>query len=268
MKTVLHQLKWGNFNLIQGDMISDFACTYGEWSEVEVAFFHDILTEQSNIVEVGANLGLHTIPLAKKANKGKLFCFEPQRIIFQLLCGNITMNNLTNVYAYQQGVGREQSKCEIHSTNYNESWNYGSFSLDKSFSTEQDYQGEIETEQVDIICLDKHQQINQLDSLTLLKVDAEGFDLQVLQGAEKVIAKYQPIIFIEAHFYQAPVLIRYLNQLNYQCYWFISDRYQTNNFFRQPKTLTGLDVNLACFPCKNNVGGGGGEYQVILLIYQ
>ncbi|HIE2341114.1 hypothetical protein [Haemophilus influenzae] len=39
MKTSIYQLKWGTFNLIEGDFISQYAALYGEWSDVEVQFF-------------------------------------------------------------------------------------------------------------------------------------------------------------------------------------------------------------------------------------
>ncbi|VEH67228.1 methyltransferase, FkbM family [Rodentibacter pneumotropicus] len=84
MRTSLQQTKWGLFNLIEGDFISQFVKAYGEWSEVEVQFFRSILSSHSNIIEVGANIGIHSVPLAKFAPQGKLFCFEPQRIISKL----------------------------------------------------------------------------------------------------------------------------------------------------------------------------------------
>lgn len=247
MRTQIHTLKWGDFNLIEGDFISAYARTYGEWSEVEVQFFRQILSPNSNVIEVGANIGMHAVPIAKTVHQGKLFCFEPQRIIFQLLCSNLALNQLTNVYAYQQGVSDEASRIEIASSDYETAWNYGSFSLDKGFNTEGYFQGEIQQESVQVIRLDEHPEVHKLTELRLLKIDAEGFDLNVLKGASQTIEAHKPVIFIEAHRHQSQMLIRYLNGIGYQCFWFVSDRYQPNNHFGQPKTLSGLDYNLACF---------------------
>ena len=49
------------------------------------------------MVEVGANIGMHAVPIAKAIASGRLICFEPQRVIFQQLCCNLSLNNLTNV---------------------------------------------------------------------------------------------------------------------------------------------------------------------------
>ncbi|MDC2824645.1 FkbM family methyltransferase [Rodentibacter pneumotropicus] len=247
MRTSLQQTKWGLFNLIEGDFISQFVKAYGEWSEVEVQFFRSILSSHSNIIEVGANIGIHSVPLAKFAPQGKLFCFEPQRIIFQTLCANISLNHLTNVYAYHQGVSNQKEEIEIPSSNYDTVWNYGSFSLDKGFDTEGNFQGSTHNEWVQVVTLDKHPEIQKLTELSLLKIDAEGFDLNVLKGATNIINQYKPVIFIEAHPHKSEAILNYLNQLDYQCFWFISDRYQPNNYFNQEKTISGLDYNLACF---------------------
>ena len=82
---------------------------------------------------------MHAIPIARHIERGKLFCFEPQRVIFQTLCANISLNSLTNVYAYQEGVGDENAWLEIPSSDYETEWNYSSFSLDKGFDTESSF---------------------------------------------------------------------------------------------------------------------------------
>ncbi|MFZ7174104.1 FkbM family methyltransferase [[Pasteurella] aerogenes] len=248
MRTSLHQLKWGLFNLIEGDFIANYAKTYGEWSEVEVFFFHSLLNAQDNVIEVGANIGMHTIPIAKKIPQGRLFCFEPQRVLFQALCCNLSLNQLTNVYSYNQGVSYQSQEMEIVGSNYDTAWNYGSYSLDKGFNSEGNFHGETHIETIQIISLDTHTEIQKLSSLKLLKIDAEGFEMNVLRGAEETIKTFQPVIFVEAHLQNETLaLIEYINSLNYDCYWFCSARYQPNNHFQQPETLGGCDYNLACF---------------------
>ena len=89
MRTSLHMLKRGMFNLIEGDFIGRYAQAYGEWSNLEVRFLLNNLCADSNVVEVGSNIGMHAIPIARHIERGKLFCFEPQRVIFQTFCAPI-----------------------------------------------------------------------------------------------------------------------------------------------------------------------------------
>ncbi|MDU8924257.1 FkbM family methyltransferase [Pasteurellaceae bacterium LIM206] len=244
----LYNLRWGLFKLIEGDLISEYAKYYGEWSEAEVAVFRLLLTPTDNIIEVGSNIGMHAVPLAKMVPHGKIFCFEPQRVIFQHLCCNLTLNRLTNAYAYHQGAGEYTEQLDIQSSNYKTPWNYGSFSLDKGFSTENHFTGDVHLENLEVVRLDDHIEINRLPHLKLLKIDAEGFDLQVLNGAKKLIEKHQPVIFIEVHFETMQVTLDYMERLGYQCYWLASNRFQENNYFNRPKTIDGIDINFLCYP--------------------
>jgi len=81
----------------------------------------------------------------------------------------------------------------------------------------------------------------------LLKIDAEGFESHVLNGAKRLIEQHKPIIFAEAQPDNCLDLIRHFERMDYRCYWFASHRYQEDNFFRRPESLSGIDLNLACF---------------------
>ena len=63
---------------------------YGEFSQGEADLFEMIVKPGACVVEVGANIGSHTIHLAQLAGKdGAVLAFEPQRLVFQILAGNI-----------------------------------------------------------------------------------------------------------------------------------------------------------------------------------
>nr|WP_241633787.1 FkbM family methyltransferase [Fusobacterium gastrosuis] len=250
MKNYLKDLKWGRFNLIEGDMISQISSRYGEWADVEVSVFKEILSEGDKVVEVGANLGLHSIPIAKIiGDKGKLICFEPQRIIYQHLCCNIALNSLVNVETYQYGVSDVNTKLYIESTDYNKAWNYGSFSLDKGFSTEAKYQGFVKKELTKIVKLDDFEPIKKLSSLDLIKADVEGFEIKLLNGAKNIIDKFKPFLFVECNLNSiANEIIQKINELGYKPYWIISARYQECNYFNAEQFERGEDFNLLCIP--------------------
>ena len=80
-------------------MISRFVEVYGEWSELELTIFRDLLHEDSNVVEVVSNIGTHSVPLSRMVKKGKVIAFEAQRMIHQVLSANCALNNCTNVFA-------------------------------------------------------------------------------------------------------------------------------------------------------------------------
>ena len=144
-------------------------------------------------------------------------------------------------------MGDENAWLEIPSSDYETEWNYGSFSLDKGFDTESSFNGIRYNETIRLTALDRHPELQKLNALDLLKIDAEGFESHVLNGAKRLIEQHKPIIFAEAQPDNCLDLIRHFERLDYRCYWFASYRYQEDNFFRRPESLSGVDLNLACF---------------------
>lgn len=197
MKTYLKDCKWGRFLLLRGDMVSQYADLYGEWCEREVSFFARLLRPESNVIEAGAHVGLHTVPLSRLAAQGRVVCFEPQRILHQLLGVNWALNERLNVHAMHCAVGTRSGTVEIGATDYATPWNYDSFSLDRGFDTEGTFPGARWSERVPLVALAEEPLACGLDSLALLKIDVEGLEIDVLKGACQLVTRHRPALFVE-----------------------------------------------------------------------
>lgn len=249
MRTFLKDCKWGRFVLLQGDMVSQYADVYGEWCEHEVSLFAKILRSNSNVVEIGSHVGLHTVPLSKLADKGKVLCFEPQRLLYQILCANCAINNRVNVFAHHLALGNSSGVIEIACTDYSTPWNYGSFSIDRGFNTEGVFRGAEWRESVGIAKLDQVHLTTTLDSVALLKIDVEGLEIDVLNGASGLISKHKPILFVENNKEQnGDELIAKIREFGYECYWYCAERFRPDNYNSISWKLPGADVNMVCFP--------------------
>jgi hypothetical protein len=63
---------------------------YGEFSQGEIDLFGQILKPGQVVLDVGANIGAHTLWFAQTVGpSGTVLAFEPQRIVFQALCANL-----------------------------------------------------------------------------------------------------------------------------------------------------------------------------------
>lgn len=144
------------------------------------------------IFDVGSNIGTFTSWMARYFTGGKVYCFEPQRLVYQILCANIAINNLYNVYAYNSAIGDINARIKILEPNYNIPNDFGTFSLVRN--TIEDKASELI---IDIHTIDNFVQINEIEKIDLLKIDTEGMDYSVLLGAKKVLELFRPIIFIE-----------------------------------------------------------------------
>ena len=245
MDTFIKECRWGRFILVRGDMISIFLDMYGEWSETEVELFRFLLPPNGVCIEVGSNIGGHAVPLSKICNQGRVYCFEPQRPIFHVLCGNLAINNCLNVTARHQAVGSAASIAQIEACDYSTYWNYGSFSLSKGFSSESEFTGSVRQEAVEVISLDTDPEISSLSRIDFIKIDAEGFETEVSKGAKQIISKHRPDLFIEASDAKSvDEIIRALSQIGYVGQWFISHRFRHDNFNRTRIRVDGFDRNI------------------------
>lgn len=147
------------------------------------------------IIDIGANLGAFTVPLAKMltGRGAKFFAFEPQRAIYYQLCGNLFLNDIFHCQAMNKAIGDYDGLIDMPVLNPHESPNNGGLSLDATFRKEQ---GWPELEQFVPV------EIAQLDSLglphaDLIKIDVEGWELEAITGGREYLRAcgYPPIIF-------------------------------------------------------------------------
>src|SRR5947209_3861416 len=99
---------------------------YGEESEIETRLLKQLCGPGSVVVEVGANMGMRTVPLARRVGPGGfVYAYEPQRLIFQVLCANLALNSIPNADARPAAVGAERGSVEIPNVDYTRRNNFG-----------------------------------------------------------------------------------------------------------------------------------------------
>ncbi|MBW4579254.1 MAG: FkbM family methyltransferase [Tildeniella nuda ZEHNDER 1965/U140] len=234
----LKACRHGTFLYNQNDLyIGRSLELYGEWSEGEVALFQPLIRSGDTVVEVGANIGTHTVFFAKAVgSQGRVLAIEPQRIVFQTLCANLALNSLTNVHAYAIGLGEAPGFAQIPILDYHQLNNYGGVSLSHNAAETQAV-----GEQIQIATLDSF----ALPQCHLLKIDVEGMELQVLQGATETIQRCQPILYIENDRQdKATALIQYLVAIGYELYWHCPPIYNVDNFLQNPQNVFGNTISV------------------------
>ncbi len=175
----------------QGQMLLD----HGNVSTVESVYCHDSIKHIENpvIFDIGANIGTFTTWMAKAFPLGKIYSFEPQRSVFQMLCGNMAINNIYNVHAYNFGIGSTYCILRTKEPNYFKNVDYGTYTLNTNASLERvDQDLNIEVRPLDLV-VDQYG-VTRVD---LIKIDVEGMDMDVIYGGIETIKKFRPKIFIE-----------------------------------------------------------------------
>jgi FkbM family methyltransferase len=172
---------------------------------------------QSNFIvfDVGANIGFVTLNFAKCCNNGFVYSFEPDSRTFKSLQANLKENNYKNIASYQVALGARTEKMLLSRM---ERTNPGANRILPQHPPHQYDQEWVDVEPLDLIA--DRLSIPRVD---LIKIDVEGFELFVLKGAENLIRKYKPILFVELaevnlreHGLSAGSLIQYIEGLNYE----------------------------------------------------
>jgi len=164
---------------------------YGEYSELEVALLATICRRGD--VDVGANIGTHTLALARLVGlTGRVLAFEPQRVVFQTLCANVALNSLTNVECFQIGLGSAAGRGYIKDVDYSTEGNFGALMV-RSDSAGDD-SGDAEPVAVQIASLDEFLGVPHL---RLLKIDVEGMEREVVRGASGTLDQHRPALYVE-----------------------------------------------------------------------
>ena len=236
----LVQTKYGQMLVNKNDtFIGKSLIKYGQISSDESLLYEQICTDGDVVVEAGANIGTHSLAISKAiGDTGKLYCYEPQRIVFQTLNANLALNSLTNTTTYQAGVGEKESFVNIPEFDYNHNGNYGGISITN-------YQEGTKTK---VYSIDSHLNLQQLK---LLKIDVEGMEIDVIKGAKQTIERLRPIIYCENDRRElSSTLIELLWSLSYDLYWHLPPLFNTENFNKDNENIFKnlVSVNMLCIP--------------------
>lgn len=182
---------------------------YGEYVPDELALLRSLVPVHGVVIDCGAHIGALTIPLAQHVGpRGLVVAYEPQRLCFQLLCANVALHSLTNVYTYHAAVGAERDTIRVPTLDPTVPNNTGGLSLVPPPE---------HGDHVPVHPLDLH----QLARLALIKADVEGMERDVLTGAATLIATHRPFLYLECNDREGPeraALLAHLRSLRYRAY--------------------------------------------------
>ena len=208
-----------NFSyFVNDEMIGSSLQRYGEYQQLELEFLLSILTPDSVVYDVGANVGYHTTAFASCARQ--VISFEPNPQNFALLEQNTADHD--RVTRYQAAVSNTAGIGYIDDFDPAVLGNFGHMTMS--------------TSGVEVPCM-------TLDSVNhappdLIKIDVEGHEYEVLQGSIHLLESRRPVVYYEA--IETPDLdkiYRMLTALDYRLYWVCVRNYNPDNFLGQQENI-------------------------------
>ncbi len=150
------------------------------------------------IFDVGANVGIMALQFSRLVPQGKVYAFEPTHYAFKRLQKNLSLNAaIQNVIPIQTFVSR-QSTTDHHLKAYS-SWKVNT---SKTENTHPVHGGTaMPAENVDAIALDDFCNKDKISRLDFIKIDTDGYEMDVLTGASGCIGTFRPQIIFEIGLY-------------------------------------------------------------------
>lgn len=146
------------------------------------------LNKDDIFLDIGANIGQHSLFASKiVGNTGKIIAFEPLKDIYKQFKESIEKNNFTNLFIYNNACGEINKKIPI----YLNIKNMGGSSLIKNtYNSVKDLSEVIEV-------INPTNILNRETKINFIKIDVEGYELEVLKGLKDIIQKFKPKILLE-----------------------------------------------------------------------
>lgn len=226
--------EFGTF-ILGEDTISKDILSHGRsffWDNFIKEVFDGCLTKDSVVVEVGANFGFHTVYLSRMSRL--VYAFEPQKMIYFQLCGNLFINNCSNVIPFnlalydKHGILKPDRAIDYSQSNESAQVSF----IEGSTSDENS---------IECVTLDSF----NFPKVDFIEIDAQGADFQVVLGAQKTIERFKPIItfeveqqeIIEKYNWKRADIFQFLSRFGYR-FQFIDDEimfgHNPSNFIAIP----------------------------------
>ena len=169
--------------LIRPFIFSEIVMVSGLWEIYVKSILDKKVKNDDVIVDVGANIGVYAIPLAKRVKK--VIAFEPHPKTSEMLEKSIELNHLHNIVLVKKTIGDSKKKVL---------YNLSDIPMESGIITtiNRDLNSTIESESIDLDTA-----LIMENKIDWLLIDVEGFEVNVLNGAINILRKYSPKIIIE-----------------------------------------------------------------------
>jgi FkbM family methyltransferase len=156
------------------------------YEQAEITALASRLPPGGTLVDVGANVGLHSVQLAKLVADLRVLAFEPVGNTFAILQRNIAKNDVSaRVQARQVAVSDRTGTLRLTTR-----LQFGNFVIPEGAQVAADASEEVASRTLDEL-------LEATDRVDAIKCDVEGAELAVLTGATKTLERFRPTVLIE-----------------------------------------------------------------------
>jgi FkbM family methyltransferase len=222
------------FALPSDNVIGKSLRIYGEWAEHELSILRPFISAGATVVDIGANIGTHTLPFSRWVKDGHVIAIEAQPAICEILRLNCRANGCANVRVVNAICGEKRRHVEFR-PDYISDENFGGISFADAQSDTRpavrrwlDRLKNSAATSIPVVTLDS---LCRGQRISFIKLDIEGMELDALRGGRKLITRCRPVISFEQNSTaRLSETYDYLTGIGYRMFWTETQPFNRNNF--------------------------------------
>jgi FkbM family methyltransferase len=211
---------WGVLIGMQRDRITQTIHAEGLYEWAETAIVSQLLRTESVAIDVGANIGYYTALFrVLVGERGAVHAFEANPLTAALLRRTQEANRWEQVVVNSVALGSTPATMRVRAMDLAEAQADGNLNLG-GWTLRESKSG---AWSIEVATLDRYVRDSKIEKVHFLKIDVDDFELQVLQGADRVLRKFKPYLMLEIRVNDDADRVRfeqtleYLHQRDYAC---------------------------------------------------
>lgn len=161
-----------------------------------IPLLEKFISKDAVVIDVGGHAGQMTKIFCKLASLGRVYTFEPGSYAYSILSKTKRFKKLNNLEIFKEGISSKEGTVHFHvPIKKSGSIGYGISHI--HLEDHKVMEGRYIEEKIKVTTLDTFISSKKLKKVSFIKIDVEGHELEVLRGAEKVLAESNPAIMIE-----------------------------------------------------------------------
>jgi len=166
-------------------------------TQSDIDFFRKFIKKGDFVIDIGANIGDTTVPMALAAGKeGTTLGFDPNPYVYKILEANAALNpDRTNIIPVCSAISTDEE--EFYFISSEASFANGGISPSKE-SNHGKFVYPHKVKGVNLLDFIKKNHKELLDRLSFIKIDTEGYDKEILKSISDLIAELKPVIVAES----------------------------------------------------------------------
>lgn len=230
----LHACRYGDMLAFTADdVITRSLHLYGEWAEHELQCLRPYVIPGTTVIDVGANIGTHTLAFSHWVGSGSVLAIEAQPVVSSVLTVNCLLNRRSNIEVVTAVCGGSAGWADIP-FDYRSSGNFGAASFGDVTAAGRFQQWrwrrrlQRKRNLVRVAALDE---LTTGLAVSLVKMDIEGMEYAALCGAQGLLRRQRPVLYLEQlNTTNLKKICDVLGRLDYRLYWLETHPYNQNNY--------------------------------------